>query len=38
MGNKGKFVAGLLVIAIGVIAICLASSTAVHEYLSGLFT
>jgi len=38
MGSKGKFVAGLFVLAIGVIAICLASSTAVHEYLSGLFT
>ncbi len=33
MGSKGKFVAGLLVLAVGIVALCVASSTAVHEFI-----
>lgn len=38
MGNKMKFVVGALVLAFGVLAICVGSSSAVHEYLGSLFT
>ena len=33
MGNKGKFIAGLLVLAVGIVVLCVASSTAVHEFI-----
>ena len=33
MGSKGKFIAGLLVLAAGIIVLCVASSTAVHDFI-----
>ena len=33
MGSKGKFVKGLLILAFGLIVLCIASSTAVHEFI-----
>lgn len=33
MGNKGKFIAGILVLALGTLVLCVASSTAVHDFI-----
>ena len=38
MGNKAKFVMGALVLLAGFIAVCMASSTAVHNFIVDLFS
>ncbi|MGN1045137.1 MAG: hypothetical protein ACI4Q9_04195 [Candidatus Methanomethylophilaceae archaeon] len=38
MGSKGKFVMGIVVLALGVLALCVCSSSAFQQYIVDLIS